>query len=218
MNRKFMLVLCASVLASYGIVQAQWQVGPHIVVSIPQADFENASAVGGGFGVKANREVSELITLRSDFSYISYGKEFKPVFDGNGNPLLDFFGFPYIAEFRNEGYRLIGGPQLNLHALGLRFYSALEGGLYYYRTNVNIPTEFQLVSRSDNNNFAWGWNINGGFQFDIGLGPWLDFSLEYHTVYNVPQVVEDKITEETTKVDIDLTEFAIKFGVNFTLD
>jgi hypothetical protein len=210
-------MLCTFVLASHGIVRAQWQVGPHIIVSIPQADFENASAVGGGFGVKANRELSELFTLRGDFSYISYGKEFKPLLDNQGRPIGDVFG-PYIAELRNEGYRLIGGPQLNLQALGLRLYSALEGGLYYYRTNVNIPTAFQLVSRSDNNNFAWGWNINGGFQFDIGLGPWLDFSLEYHTVYNVPQVIEDEITEATTKVDIDLTEFAVKFGVNFTLD
>lgn len=217
MKRKFIPILCTMVLASHGIAQAQWQVGPHIVVSIPQADFENASDVGGGFGVKATRELSEYFSLRGDFSYISYGKEFKPVLDSEGRPIGDIFG-PYIAEFRNEGYRLIGGPQLNLMAAGLRLYGALEGGLYYYRTNVNIPTTFQLVSRSDNNNFALGWNINGGLQFDIGLGPWIDLNLEYHTVYNVPQVVEDDITEETTKVDIDLTEFAVTFGVNFFLD
>jgi len=74
--------------------------------------------------------------------------------------------------------------------------------MYFYRKNVVIPTYINVFYDSADNNFALGWNANLGFQFDIGLGPWIDISAEYQTIYNVPGPIDP---EQPDRAVPDLT-------------
>lgn len=206
-----LLVLCFNVP-----VKAQWTVAPQIVVSIPQSDFENVSKTGGGFGVKVARKLSILggIELRGDFAFLSYGKEFNQLTDRAGTPIVDFFGFPIIAEFRNEGLRMTFGPQYTLGTDTFKLYGTVMGGWYYFRTNVTTQSSTVAFSDSRDNNFALGWNFGGGLLYDIGLGPWIDVSLQYQTIFNLPASSE---VQDEQLGDITAHEFTLKFGVLFFL-
>jgi hypothetical protein len=195
--------------------QGRWQVGPHILVSIPRQEFENVSGVGGGFGVKGLYELSDNFTLRGDFAYLSYGKEFE-----NLNQLDPFTGFPLVAEDQRQAFRLSVGPQGLIGGDVFSIYASLQGGVYFYRINRIIPTFTYNYSESKNNNFALGWNGGLGFQFDIGLGPWIDICAEYQTMYNLPgKLIESDDPEEppTRGPDITAHEITLKFGVIFFL-
>ncbi len=192
---------------------AQWSIGPSVVISIPTADFSNVSGVGGGFGVKAVRELKMGFGLRGDFAYLSHGKEFQSISTISGV-------FP--AEVRHQSFRLAAGGQYMLHvAEGFNLYASALGGFYWFRTNINLNTAvgfFQLEGRSE---AALGWNFGGGFQYDFGLGPLLDIGLEYQTIYNISSEFEirDPSGEVigTEKRDITANEFLIKVGVTFFL-
>ena len=63
--------------------------------------------------------------------------------------------------------------------------------------------------------------IGGGLQYDIGLGPWLDVSFEYQTIYNITTEFQVRDAQGTVigieKQDITANEFTIKVGVIFFL-
>jgi len=209
------LLLCSFTVP----LQAQWSVAPQIVISVPQADFENVSQTGGGFGVKVSRKFKSLggLELRGDFAFLSYGKEFNQLTDGAGNPITEF-GFPLIAEFRNEGMRMTLGPQYTVGTDFLKVYAGVLGGFYYYRTNVTVQGTTFGFSDSRDNNVALGWNFGGGLLYDIGLGPWIDLSLQYQTIYNLPTRSEQQNEQGGfDTVDITAHEFTFKIGVLFFL-
>ncbi len=211
MKKIIPMLVCAIIALAHG-AQAQWSVGPHIVISIPSSDFANVSDVGGGFGLKVVRKLNTLsgIGLRGDFAFMSYGRDFDTVRDAAGNA--------FIAEVRNESFRLTFGPQYTLGKGSLRFHAGALGGFYFYRTNVNIDTGFGFVSGSRDEEAAVGWNVNGGLMFDIGLGPWLDLAVEYQTIYNIPAPEQNPNNPgEIIKRDITAHELTVKVGVTFFL-
>ncbi len=199
---------------------AQWAVSPHVVISIPSNDFANVDQTGGGFGVKVIRQTTALsgaLGLRGDFAFLTYGKKTTLVRDA-----LTLNVIP--IESRNEGFRLTFGPQYSIGGRGLKFQLGANGGLYFYRTNITarffnpVAGRRDFLSNSEGNNWALGWNIEGGLQYDIGLGPWLDLALEYQTIHNLPESVEDNTVEDAPPVpDITAHEFTIKIGVIFFL-
>jgi len=200
-------------------VQSQWAVAPEIVIAVPQSDFENVSRTGGGFGVKVIRSFKNGLQLRGDFSFLSFGKEFNQLTDRNGTPIIDIFGFPIIAEFRNQSLRMTFGPQYTLGvADNFKVYAGVNGGFYYFRTNVTAQGSTFGFSDSRDNSAALGWNFGGGLLYDIGLGPWLDLSVQYTSIANVSS--RSKIQNAQGKFDtIDITakEITVKFGVIFFL-
>ncbi len=199
-----------------GVVQSQWAVSPHVVVSIPRHDFANVGKNGGGFGVKVERfrdRGRNGFGARGDFAFLSFGRKTSVV--------VDSFGFPIPIESRNEGFRLTFGPQYRLGGRSLKIFAAATGGLYFYRTNITAQfstiSGTQFFQDSQGNNWALGWNIGGGIQYDIGLGPWLDISFEYQTIYDLPASVEEDAEADVAIPDINANEFTIKFGVIFFL-
>ncbi|MFQ5708643.1 MAG: outer membrane beta-barrel protein [bacterium] len=212
MNRILLSMTLASALVlPPALCQAQWSVGPHIVISAPTSDFANVSEVGGGLGLKGIYQVSKFahLSLRSDFSFISYGgTKFKSVTVNGGGP------FP--AQSRNESFRLIFGPQVSFGKRPIKFQLFSMGGFYFFRENLTITDGFFVVQDSRENSSELGWNFGGGIQYDIGLGPWLDISVEYNTIKNIsgPPVAGD---EQAPRPDIDANEITIKMGVIFFL-
>jgi len=101
MKFKSILLIPVLMLPMQLLSQGRWQVGPHILVSIPQEEFENVSGVGGGFGIKGLYELSDNFTLRGDFAYLSYGKTFE-----NLNQIDPYTGFPVVAEQQRQGFRV----------------------------------------------------------------------------------------------------------------
>ncbi|MCZ6819554.1 MAG: hypothetical protein O7G31_08690 [Calditrichaeota bacterium] len=196
---------------------AQWAVAPEIVISIPQSNFANVGETGGGFGIKAIRSTKLLdhkLELRGDFVFLTFGKE--TTFVTDGIQLIPI-------EARNEGFRLTVGPQYRFGGRSLKFYLGANGGLYYFRTNITAQVfgagGTSFFQDSDNNNWSLGWNGVVGLQYDIGLGPWLDLSFEYQTMYNLPESIADDASEEQIAniKDITANEYTIKFGVIFFL-
>ncbi len=206
MKRSIIIIAFLLLIISPGFIQAQWSVAPHVVISIPNADFANVSGTGGGFGIKAIRDFRSMhgIGLRGDFAFISHGKDFGTV----GG---------YISEIRHQSFRLTFGPQYSLGTRKFKVHAEVSGGFYIFRTNEDIQTNFGFFQDSSGD-AALGWNFGGGFQYDIGLGPWLDVALEYQTIYNIPQIVGiDEATLKSITTDITAHEITLKIGVIFFL-
>jgi len=209
MKRFFVILICSFFVSLPAIGFAQWSVGPHLVISIPQTDFANVSEVGGGFGIKGIYDLGfDWFAVRGDFAFISHGREFQTVFDSGGN------AFP--ADVRNESIRLALGPSLSTGGRDLRLYVTALGGFYLFRTSTNITTIFGNVLADSQTDAAVGWSAGGGIQYDIGLGPWVDASIEYLTVYNI--TTEFEVEGETIKEDITANEITLKIGVTWFLD
>ncbi|MFQ5751044.1 MAG: hypothetical protein ACE5HI_03530 [bacterium] len=214
MKRTFLTGLLLGFIISPGMLQAQWAVGPHIVVSFPSSDFANVSGTGGGFGIKVIRQVNTLggIALRGDFAFLTYEKGFDTV--------RDAFNREFLAEIRNEAFRLTFGPNYTVGSRNFKVHFGAMGGFYFFRTNINVSTSFGFFQDSRDNEVALGWNVGGGFQYDIGLGPWLDVALRYQSIYNVPTTVTTQDTGgqvDTRKVDITAHELTLKIGLIFFL-
>ena len=226
MKNVFALFAVLLLLTLPGKTGAQWAVAPEIVISIPESNFANVGETGGGFGIKAIRSTKLLdhkLELRGDFVFLTFSKKKTLARDTLGNPIRDTFGNPIPIEARNEGFRLTVGPQYRFGGRSLKFYLGANGGLYYFRTNITTQVfragGTSFFQDSDNNNWSLGWNGVVGLQYDIGLGPWLDLSFEYQTMYNLPESIADDASEEQIAniKDITANEYTIKFGVIFFL-
>lgn len=185
-----------------GTGRPQWSVGPHIAISFPTAEFANVSDVGGGLGVKAFYQVRSFgnsgLALRGDFVYITYDSRLE-----SENTTIG----PILTQARDESYRLAVGPHLLLGSRSYKFHLGATGGVYLYRTTNAF--------RSKDTTLELGWNVSGGLSIDIGLGPWLDLDVEYHTIKNIPGPVDDANPDE--RVDIDANDVTVKAGVLFFL-
>ena len=213
MHRFIILASTFAVLYFPIKIQAQWSAAPQIIIAIPRSDFANVSGAGGGLGVKVIRDFGGRsgFGLRGDFAFLSHGKEFTTVNTNFGGQL---------AEVRFQSFRLTFGPQYSFGSRNFKMYGGVFGGFYIFRTNTDINTSFGFFQDSDGD-AALGWNVGAGFQYDIGLGPWLDVSFEYQTIYNITtefQVRDDQGTViDTQTQDITANEFTIKVGVIFFL-
>ena len=213
MQRFFILVSTFAFLYFPIKIQAQWSAAPQIIISIPSSDFAKVPGAGGGFGVKVIRDFGKRsgFGLRGDFAFLSHGKEFTQVGTSVGS---------FIAEVRHQSFRLTFGPQYSFGSRNFKMYGGVLGGFYIFRTNTDVNTSFGFFQDSTGD-AALGWNAGGGFQYDIGLGPWLDVSFEYQTIYNITtefQVRDDQGTViDIQKQDITANEFTIKVGVIFFL-
>ncbi len=192
-----------------------WQVGPHIVISVPQDDFENVSGAGGGLGIRAVREVTDWFQLRGDFAFVSFGKKVEEIGDDPDYGL-------FILEQDNQGARLTLGPQFSRTGESFGVYGYVEGGGYLFRTTVNARTAFGTFADTQDSNFALGWLGGLGVQFDVGLGPWIDLAVEHHTIFNLPGPIEPDPDDPTAPgmngPDITARELTFKAGVNFFLE
>lgn len=213
MRRLTMLGIVLALFIMPAITQAQWSVGPQIVISIPTSDFANVSDVGGGFGIKVIRQLNSLggVALRGDFAFLSHGKDFQTV---------ETFSGSFAAEVRHESFRINFGSQYSFGTDNFKLYLGARGGFYFFRTNINIPTSFGFLTAEDESDAAVGWNVGGGIQYDIGLGPFLDLAIEYQTIYNITtelEIQDDAGGVVTAKQDITANEFTVKIGVTFFL-
>jgi len=196
-------------------IQAQWSAAPQIVIAVPSSDFANVSGTGGGFGVKVIRDFGRRtgFALRGDFAFLSHGKEFTTV---NTNSI---FG-SRLAEVRHQSFRLTFGPQYAIGTRKFKMYGSVLGGFYIFRTNTDLNIGGNIFQDSTGD-AALGWNAGGGFQYDIGLGPWLDFSFEYQTIHNITTEFEVRDDQGTLidieKQNITANEFTIKVGIIFFL-
>lgn len=210
MKRKIHLTVVFAVLVLPALVYAQWSVAPHIVVSLPQSDFANVSGTGGGIGIKGVYRFPSLggLSLRSDFGFISYGSQFESVNIG---------GQSIPARTRNESFRLTFGPEFSFGTSNIRLFGSAMGGFYFYRTSITVTTIFGPSSiGSENNEAKLGWNLGGGIQYDIGLGPWLEIAVEYHTIKNVSAPAEAQAGgDKIDTINIDAKDFTLKIGVVF---
>ncbi|MCH6559790.1 outer membrane beta-barrel protein [candidate division KSB1 bacterium] len=211
MHRFIILASTFAVLYFPIKIQAQWSAAPQIVISIPSSDFANVSGTGGGFGVKVIRDFGKRsgFGLRGDFAFLSHGKEFTQV----------NIGGLFIAEVKHQSFRLTFGPQYSFGSRNFKMHGSMLGGFYIFRTNTDVNTSFGFFQDSSGD-AALGWNVGGGLQYDIGLGPWLDVSFEYQTIYNVPSTEFQELPGgevQTIEKDITANEFTIKVGVIFFL-
>ncbi len=206
MKRLFILAAILALVNFPTTSQAQWSVGPHIIVSIPQRDFANVSDAGGGFGIKGIYRFLSLhgLGLRADFAFISYGSEFRSVKIG---------GFTEPARTENQSYRLTFGPDFSFGTGSFKIQLYGMGGFYFYQTNVIFTSGFSVFSDSRDNIAELGWGFGGGIQYDIGLGPWLDLAVEYNTINNIPGPPDEN--NEDQRVDIDAKDITLKIGVVF---
>jgi len=213
MHRFIILVSTFAMLYFPIKIQAQWSVAPQIIISIPRSDFANVSGAGGGFGVKVIRDFGRRngFGLRGDFAFLSHGKDFTQVPTTIGN---------FLAEVRHQSFRLTFGPQYSFGSRKLKMYGGVLGGFYIFRTNTDVNTSFGFFQDSSGD-AAVGWNVGGGLQYDIGLGPWLDVSIEYQTIYNITTEFQVRDAQgtviETERQDMTANEFTIKVGVIFFL-
>lgn len=213
MKRFTICTILLVVTAIPGLGQAQWSVGPHIAISVPTAEFANVSDVGGGFGVKVVRQFSSVngFALRGDFAFLSHGREFQTV---------NTFSGTFVAEVRQQSFRLNLGPQFTFGTDNLKFYVGARTGFYVFRTSINVSTGVGFITADDQADAAVGWNAGGGIQYDIGLGPLLDVAVEYQTIYNITTEFEIQDNQGQTVSetrDITANEFTVKLGVTFFL-
>jgi len=207
------VVLSMAVTGPLTLAQAQWAISPQVIVSVPTSDFANVRETGGGFGLKVVRQTAALdggLGLRGDFGFLTFGKTTNLFFD-------PIFG-TIPVETRNESFRFVFGPEYRFGGRNLKFFVGANGGAFFYRTTINTIgfnlTGQDVVSNSLDSKWALGWNVGGGFQYDIGLGPWIDVGFAYQTVHNVPEALDDNTTDIDENVpDITAHEFTIKFGV-----
>lgn len=191
---------------------SRWQVGPNILVGIPVGDFADVTETGLGFGLRANYELSPKLSLRGDASYLEYGQSRQPF---NFGPQIGVL----LVETTSQGFRAAAGPQLTLQGESWASYFTTQAGIYLFRANTTIPgTNYSDVSDS---NWAHGWNVGGGVQHDIGIGPWVDLSAGHQTIYDVSgpsfQSTDDSPGEPASAKDFTAHEVYIRFGVVFFL-
>ncbi|MCG8607175.1 outer membrane beta-barrel protein, partial [bacterium] len=182
------------------LLQAQWTVGPSIVISVPSSDFSNVSDVGGGFGLKIIRNFSTAggLGLRGDFAFLNYGRRKFDQISG------------FVAQIRNQGFRILFGPDYSFGGRNLEASFGASAGFYFFQTDVN----FGLGSAGTiDEEVALGWNIGGGISYDIGLGPWLDVSVRYQTIFDVN--APESETSQDSPGKITAHEFTVRVGVVF---
>jgi hypothetical protein len=143
-----------------------------------------------------------MLALRADFNYLSYGARPGAV------------GY-YITSERNESYRLFLGPQLTVTSGRFKFYAAGTGGIYNIRSVEAVTDYYGYYGYTDTkfSKTEIGWSVGGGILIDIGLGPWIDLEVKYHTISDF---VESEVNG--IKVTNNGNDLGVAIGVLFFLN
>jgi len=186
---------------------AQFAGGPYIVISFPQQDFANVSGTGGGLGGKVyyNLPVAPFFSFRADLGYVSYGSD---------QHSASVAGYLVLVQTRNESFRFTVGSQVSFGRSRMKVYLSPMAGIYTYRSVVSIPDYAYFTgypyAETTSSVTKLGWNMSGGFLLDIGLGPWIDVGVKYHTIDGA---VKRKIGDTTVKSDAK--DISLNVGVVF---
>ncbi|MDZ7270284.1 MAG: outer membrane beta-barrel protein [candidate division KSB1 bacterium] len=181
---------------------AQFAVGPHVVVSVPTGSMADELKGGEGIGVKAFYTLRGVpaFSFRGDLDYLSYSSRL----------VGDFYY--YAGSSREEAFRLTLGPQLAVDVGRFRLYAAALGGLYLFQDIVAVTDAWGFVYSQSKTKTRWEWNAGGGAMVDIGLGPWVDVEVRYHSVTNMVSMRGNTTTTESDGQDI-----SVHVGVVFFL-
>ena len=194
-----MLAIILSMVSASSLT-AQWAIGPHLIISAPQGDFSDVYKSGEGLGIKFMYEmpVVTFVTLRADVNYISYGAR-----PGS-------YGY-WITSDRNEAFRLIAGPQFSFGVGSFKFYTIAMGGVYNFRHVQTVSDYYGYYGYADTreSRTKLGWTAGGGILWDIGVGPWVDLEVRYHTITDI-------IDYEPG--DYDGNDLTVNLGVLFFLN
>jgi hypothetical protein len=196
-------------LAVKTTVQAKdwsWQVGPNLSFAYPIEKYANATTLGEGLGAKViyNWGGNEWLSPRLDFVYLSYGSK------------RSSFGSGPIIETRNESFQLTMGMHSAKPSGAFRYYLSPLAGIFNYRAVMTIPESYYYgyytglppISDTRDSQWKWGARVQGGFLFDIGLGPLIDIGFTYQRIFNVETPLEDG-----SKIRGDADDFMVTIGV-----
>ncbi|MCR4440010.1 MAG: outer membrane beta-barrel protein [bacterium] len=200
--RNVLLIILAICFALAGRAGAQFAVGPRVVVSVPTGSMADELKSGEGIGVKAFYTLpqAQVLALRGDFDYLSY----------SSRPVGDFYY--YAGSARQEAFRLTLGPQLAVDIARFRIYGAALGGLYVFQDLYAVTDVWGFGYSETKTKTKWEWNAGGGAMVDIGLGPWVDVEVRYHSVTDMVSMRQDNVTTESDGQDI-----SVHVGVVFFL-
>ncbi len=183
----------------------QWQIGPNLSFSFRNRDYANVDATGEGLGAKIvyNWGGNTWLSPRLDFVYLSYGEERSRAGSGNTSGLL--------IKTRNESFQLSAGMHIAKPAGKFRYYLSPLGGIFNYRAVTTLPELYYYYGYpamdTRDSQWKWGARVQGGFLFDIGLGPLIDIGFTYQRIFNVETRVEDQVFRD------DAEDFMVTLGV-----
>lgn len=190
MKKIIIVFFLAAFLAASGYAKDwQWQVGPNLSFAYPFENYANANSLGEGLGAKIvyNWGSNEWISPRLDFVYLSYGSN------------RSSFGGGPIIETRNESFQLTMGMHTAKPLGHVRYYLSPLAGIFNYRAVMTIPESYYYgyytglppISDTRDSQWKWGARVQGGFLFDIGLGPLIDIGFTYQRIFNVETPLEN---------------------------
>lgn len=198
MKNIFIFAILFVFVASLNVyAQGRWQIGPHFAFAFPNKDFANVTTVGEGLGAKVMYRLgnSSWLVPRLDIIYLSYGEKRSSTGGGSAPGLL--------IETRNESFQFSGGFHIAKPDGGIRPYFAPMGGVFNYRAVVTLPELYYYYGYpamdTRDSQWKWGTRLQGGFLFDIGLGPLLDISLTYQHIFDVETKIDDKVFHSDAK-------------------
>ncbi len=181
-----------------------WQVGPNLSFSFRNKDYANVNTLGEGLGAKIiyNWGGHPWLSPRLDFVYLSYGED-------RNSPGGASSGF--IVTTRNESFQLTVGAHLARPQGVFRYYLAPLAGIFNYRAVTTVPELYYYYGypAMDTHDSQWklGARVQGGFLFDVGLGPLIDIGFTYQRIFNV----ETRIGDQVVRSDAD--DFMLTVGV-----
>jgi len=207
--KKIMILAAFALLSGFSPnLQAQWAISPHIVVALPKEKFANINQTGGGLGLGVERQITGRrkngFTLKGDLTFINFGKKRQLGLTNYGTDLI---------KFSDNAMRLIIGPQYRFGSKALKLYFGAAGGAHYFLTNITSSNGASLGSQ--NEEWSLGWNLGGGILYDIGMGPFIDVSFEYQTIYGVGGNKVNEVGEVISTPEVTANEYTIKVGVIF---
>ena len=168
----------------------RWQVGPNMSFAFPNKKFANVTTTGEGLGAKLtyNLKRHPWINPRFDFVYLSYGEKRSAAGQPGGDGLL--------VETRNESFQLSAGLHIAKPDGKIRYYLAPLAGLFNYRAVTTLPELYYYYGypamNTHDSQTRWGARIQGGFLFDVGLGPLIDVGVTYQRIFNVRTVINQR--------------------------
>ncbi len=196
----FVLMLSAAAMAQ----DWSWQVGPNLSFAFRSKDYANVKTLGEGLGAKIiyNWGGNPWVSPRLDFVYLSYGEK-RSTTSGAGAGL--------IIQTRNESFQLTTGLHIARPTGAIRLYLAPLAGIFNYRAVTTLPELYYYYGypAMETNESQWKWaaRIQGGFLFDIGLGPLIDLGFTYQRIFNVETRIDDQVYRS------DAEDFMLTIGV-----
>lgn len=182
-----------------------WQVGPNLSFAFRNKDYANVNALGEGLGAKIiyNWQWRSWISPRLDFVYLSFGEKRSTTTGGGASGL--------IIQTRNESFQLTTGLHFAKPDGAVRYYLSPMAGVYNFRAVTTLPELYYYYGypSMDTHDIQWkmGARVQGGFLFDIGLGPLIDIGFTYQRIFNVETKIDDTVLHH------DADDFMVTIGV-----